>query len=181
MSAADSSLTVQTRERERIERSLSRLDRLARLLDDQFELPLVKYRVGLDPLLGLIPGGGDWVTWFVSLYILFEALRLRIPTRLLFGIGLNVTTDLILGYVPGVGDVVDAVFKANRRSVDLITQHFDGRRDPRAPERITIPETALESARSGMERWPVAVLLVVAFTVLAAVPIVLVWWAVRGT
>lgn len=181
MSAAESSLAVQTQERERIERSLSRLNRLARLLDDQFELPLVKYRVGLDPLLGLIPGGGDWVTWFVSLYILFEALRLRIPTRLLFGIGLNVTTDLILGYVPGVGDLADAVFKANRRSVDLITQHFHGRRDPRAPERITIPETALDSLRSGIERWPVALLLVVGFTILAAVPLALIWWALQGS
>lgn len=180
MNDPKTALTKTTAERERIERSLSRLDRLAKLMDDQFELPVVKYRIGLDPLLGLIPGGGDWVTWIVSLYVLFEALLLRVPLKVLVGIGATVTTDLVLGYAPGVGDLADVVFKANRRSVRIVTEYFEGQKDPRAPERVKIPETALQKPRSGPERWIVGIFLVALFTALAAVPIVLLWWLLRG-
>lgn len=176
----DAALVVRTKEKQRIEKALSRLDRLAHLLDDQFELPLVKTRIGLDPIIGLIPGGGDWVTWVVSLYILFEAVLLRVPLKVIARIGTNVTADLLLGYAPGVGDVADVFFKANRRSVGAIIDHFDGKNDPRAPERVKIPETALEKPRSGFERWPVALFLVALFTALAAVPILVIWWLLQG-
>jgi hypothetical protein len=166
---------VRTEDRERIARSLGRLDRLARLMDDQFELPLVKYKVGLDPLIGLIPGGGDWATWFVSLYILFEALRLQVPAKVLFGIGWNITLDLILGYAPGVGDLADFVFKANRRSVRIIFDHFDAKPKRRA-ELIDVPESALTKPKAGAERWLVGLLLLALFTALAAVPIAVLWW-----
>jgi hypothetical protein len=175
MSQDDQQL-VRVKERERIERSLGRLDRLARLMDDQFELPIVKYKIGLDPLIGLIPGGGDWVTWFVSLYILLEALRLRVPSRVLFGIGWNITADLLLGYVPGVGDLADVAFKANRRSVRIIFDHFEAKPKRRTPEVIDVPETALDKPKSGAERWLVGLLLVALFTALAAVPLVALWW-----
>lgn len=175
MSEDDTQL-VRVKERERIERSLGRLDRLARLMDDQFELPLVKYRIGLDPLIGLIPGGGDWVTWFVSLYIVLEALRLRVPAKVLFGIGWNVTMDLIVGYVPGIGDLADAVFKANRRSVKIIFEHFDAKPNRRTSEIIDVPQTAVDKPKSGPERFLVALLLVVLFTAVAAVPILALWW-----
>ncbi len=167
-------------EREKIERSLGRLDRLATLMDDQFELPIIKRRIGLDPLIGLIPGGGDWVTWMVSLYILLEALVLRVPISVLARIGANVTADLVIGYVPGVGDLADAAFKANRRSVRAIAEYFDGQRDPRAPDQLRIPESALTKPRAGPERWPVAIFLVVLFTSLAAVPLVFLWWVLQG-
>lgn len=167
-------------EQQKIERALTRLDRLARLLDDQFELPLVKVRVGLDPMIGLIPGGGDWVTWCVSIYILLEAVLLRAPLRVLARIGSIVTFDLLLGYAPGVGDFADVLFKANRRSVRLLTEHFGGRHDPRAPDRIVVADDALDRPRAGFERWPFSVFLVIVFTTLAALPLALIWWLLQG-
>ena len=155
---------------------LTRLDRLARLLDDQFELPLVKVRVGLDPIIGLIPGGGDWATWIVSLYILLEAVTLRVPLRVLAKIGSVVTLDLLIGYAPGVGDLLDVVFKANRRSVQLLMEHFGARYDARAPDRIVVSDDALERPRAGFERWPFAIILIVVFTAMAILPIAVLWW-----
>ena len=174
--SSDDTQMVRVKERERIERSLGRLDRLARLMDEQFELPIIKTRIGLDPIIGLIPGGGDWVTWFVSLYIILEGLRLRLPAKVLFGIGWNVTLDLILGYAPGVGDLADVVFKANRRSVKLIFDHFDAKPKRRTTEVIDVPETAVDKPKSGPERFLVALLLVAVFTALAAIPLVALWW-----
>ena len=168
------------RERDRVERALARLDRLARLMDDQFELPLVKTRIGLDPLIGLIPGGGDWVAWVVSIYVLLEALFLRVPLRVLFGIGFNATADLLLGYVPGVGDVIDIVFKANRRSVNLLFEHFEARPRREARARVEIPESALQKPKSGPERWLFGAVLIAALSAVAIAPLVLLWFLLSG-
>lgn len=177
----ETTLAVRDKEQVRIERALGRLDRLARLMDDQFELPIVKVRFGLDPLIGLIPGGGDWVSWTVSLYILFEALRLRVPVRVLFAIGWHSTADLVIGYVPGVGDLADVAYKANRRSVKLIMEWFDASRSTRARDTFDVPKSALQKPKAGPERWLFAAVLVAVLTALAAVPIVLLWWWLSGS
>ena len=41
------------------EARLTRLRRLSRVLDAQWSIPGTRYRVGLDGLVGLIPGVGD--------------------------------------------------------------------------------------------------------------------------
>lgn len=167
-------------EQRKLERALTRLDRLARLMDDQFEIPIVRVRVGLDPIIGLIPGGGDWVTWVVTMYILLEALRLHVPLPILLKIGWNATADLILGYVPGVGDVADIWFKANRRSVKLLMEWFDAEQNPRARDMIVVPKTAVTKPKAGASRWIVGAVLVLVLTAFAALPWVLIWWVFFG-
>lgn len=130
-------------EREDIARALKRLDRIAHLMDDQFELPLIKKRIGLDPIIGLIPGGGDWVVWFVSVMIFLQAHRLGVPNSLLLKMAANIAIDLLGGYVPGVGDVFDAAFKANKRNVELIHAHFGGAPQLDSPLPMKIPAHAL--------------------------------------
>jgi len=176
----ETKLALRDKEQQRIERALARLNGLARLMDDQFELPLVRVRFGLDPLIGLIPGGGDWVSWTVSMYILFEAIRLRVPARVLVGIGWNATADLVLGYAPGIGDVADMVFKANRRSVRLLMNWFEAKQNPRAPDTIDVPTVALDKPKSGPERWLIGIGLVTVFTVLASMPLLLLYWLFSG-
>ena len=159
-------------ERKKIERSLSRLSKLATLLDDQFELPIIKQRIGLDPIIGLIPGVGDWVSWVVSVYIIWESLRLKVPLKILFGIGKNITFDFILGYVPGVGDVMDIVIKANKRSVSLLLNHFDASPITKEVETITLPVTATQKPTSpAIIRYPLGLGLIFFFFLLALIPI----------
>ncbi len=161
-------------ERAALETSLGRLDRLARLMDDQFELPLVRYRIGLDPILGIIPGGGDWVTWVVGVYIFWEALGMDIPRRKLARMVYNLVVDLIGGYVPGVGDVFDAIFKANRKNVDLLLDHYGATRTggtPRLPAELPAKRTSSTALRYLAGFGVVLVLLGV-----AALPFVLIWW-----
>lgn len=169
--------TLSKFERQKIERSLSRLSKLATLLDDQFELPIIKRRIGLDPIIGLIPGVGDWISWVVSVYIIWESLRLKVPLKVLFGIGRNITMDFMLGYVPGVGDIIDVLVKANKRSVSLLLKHFDASPLTQEVETtlspiITLPPTATEKATSSaIVRYPLGIGLIFFFFILASIPL----------
>lgn len=167
-------LTPPTRD---LERSLGRLNSLARLMDDQFEVPVLKVRLGLDPLIGAIPGGGDWVTWLVSIYILWEAMRLGAPIPVLLKMAWNLSLDLLAGYIPIVGDLADVAIKANRRNVDLVLAHFGASGQPSQPEIIVVPTTAM--ARPRPNRAAAVALLVVltaGLFALAAVPVALMYY-----
>jgi hypothetical protein len=106
-------------------RRVERLRHLAHLLDDRFAIPGTRYRIGLDGLIGLVPGIGDAVTTLLSLYILLEAHRLGVPISKLGRMGINVGLDAALGAVPLVGDVFDVAWKANRRNLGLLLDHLD--------------------------------------------------------
>lgn len=97
----------------------ARLKRLAWLLDSAIPLP-GGYHIGLDGLVGLVPGLGDVVAALLSSYIVVEAARLRVPASALLRMGLNVALELIIGAVPVAGDLFDFAFKANERNVRLL-------------------------------------------------------------
>lgn len=98
------------------------LERLSWLMDDLFRVPILGWRVGLDPLVGLIPGVGDTATTLASLYILTSAVRYRVPKVTLLRMGLNLAIDYAVGALPLVGDLFDAWWKSNQRNVDLLRQ-----------------------------------------------------------
>ena len=98
------------------------LDRLGWLMDDLFRVPVLGWRVGLDPLIGLIPipGLGDTATSLVSFYILAAAVRYRVPKITLARMGLNIGIDFAVGSLPLVGDLFDAWWKSNQRNLELL-------------------------------------------------------------
>lgn len=103
---------------------LARLRRLARLLDSAIGIPGTRFRVGLDGLFGLVPGGGDMAMGLVSLYIVNEARKMGLPQHKLLRMLGNVALDVAAGSVPIVGDLVDMAFKANLRNLDIIEEHL---------------------------------------------------------
>lgn len=96
------------------------IERLSWLMDDLFRVPVLGWRVGLDAIVGLIPGFGDTATTLVSFYILTSAVRYRVPKVTLMRMGLNLGLDYVLGALPLVGDLFDAWFKSNQKNVDLL-------------------------------------------------------------
>lgn len=102
---------------------LARMRALSRLLDNSISLP-GGYRIGIDPLIGLIPGVGDLLTSTLSAWFIYDAARLGLPKRILFRMALNVAVESLLGFIPLVGDLVDAVWKANARNMRLVEQHY---------------------------------------------------------
>ncbi len=98
------------------------LERLSWLMDDLVKIPGLNWRVGLDALVGLIPGFGDAATSLVSFYILASAVRYRVPKITLLRMGLNLGIDYLVGSLPFVGDLFDAWWKSNQRNVTLLSE-----------------------------------------------------------
>ncbi len=96
------------------------LERLGWLMDDLFRVPGLGWRVGLDALVGLIPGVGDTATTLASLYILTSAVRYRVPKVTLLRMGLNLGIDYAVGALPLVGDLFDAWWKSNQKNIELL-------------------------------------------------------------
>lgn len=103
-----------------IVRTMRRLKIIARLMDNVWAIPFTNFRVGLDPLIGLLPVGGDAAGLAVSLYIVQQAYRLGAPREVLFRMLANVAIDSGLGLVPLAGDAFDAIFKANILNYNLL-------------------------------------------------------------
>ena len=101
-------------------RRFRRLQRLARLLDSEFQLPGTRWRIGLDPLIGLVPGIGDTAGAAISLWLIAEAGRLGVPSATLLKMLLNVLVDTTVGSIPLLGDIFDAGYKANLRNLELL-------------------------------------------------------------
>jgi hypothetical protein len=99
--------------------------RLAHALDDLFRIPGTSIRFGLDPLLGLIPGGGDIAGGAMASYIILTAARFGAPPSVLLRMTGNVMIDTLLGTIPLVGDLFDAGWKANKRNALLLQQFVD--------------------------------------------------------
>lgn len=105
------------------QRRRKRLEKLAWLLDSSIRLP-GGFRVGLDGIIGLIPGIGDLVGAALSSYIVLEAAKLKLPFRLLARMTLNILIELVIGIVPIFGDMFDFAFKANLRNVRILNAHL---------------------------------------------------------
>ena len=108
----------------RVSRRLERLRRLAQLYDTGMRIPGTQFRVGLDPLIGLLPGAGDLIGAGVALWIVLEAARLGASGFVVLRMLLNVAIDTIGGAIPVAGDVFDAVWKANLMNVGLLERHL---------------------------------------------------------
>lgn len=107
--------------------TLDALRRYAVLLDSQFRVPGTNIRFGLDAIVGLIPGIGDISTPVFAAVLLLQGVRMRLPIVVQARMVLNAAIDMLFGFVPVLGDLVDIGFKANLRNLALLERH--ARRD----------------------------------------------------
>jgi hypothetical protein len=137
--------------------------RWAVLLDSAFAIPGLGVRVGLDPILGLIPGVGDLTTPVFTLLLVATGLRMRVPFVVLARMVLNAGVDALFGLVPVVGDFVDFGWKANLKNLELLERH-------------TVPGTPASPADARFVAVGLALLLLVGC--LALLPIVIAAWVI---
>jgi hypothetical protein len=103
--------------------TLQRLRTLSHLLDNAIAIPGTRFRVGLDPILGLVPGAGDFLGAALSVYIVIEAARFGLPQKTLTQMVTNLVLDSVGGSLPVLGDIFDATWKANSRNLALLEAH----------------------------------------------------------
>jgi len=140
---------------------LQRLRDLSHLLDDSIRVPGTEFRVGVEPLIGLLPVVGDGFGLAVSTYVFAVAVRAGVPRATLGRIAFVLWLDAVVGSVPLVGDLFDAYWKANLRSTALIDA------------RLADPASAAADRRYLRRLAAVAVAVTVVVVVLL---VALVWW-----
>ncbi len=96
------------------------LEVISQLMDNQFQIPVIGWRFGLNAVIDLIPEFGDIATTVVALYILVSAVRYRVPKITLLRMGMNIAIYFVGGLVPFAGDVFDAWWKPNIRNINLL-------------------------------------------------------------
>jgi len=104
--------------------TLNRIRKLSRLMDTSIRIPLTGFRIGIDPIIGLVPGAGDLVSSAFSAYIIFLATRFGIPRQDLAKMVFNVGLEAVVGTVPLIGDLFDAFYKSNIRNLAILEQHL---------------------------------------------------------
>ena len=114
---------------------LERMRFLSRLLDNSIPLP-GGWRIGLDPLIGLVPVAGDFVASTLSVWLIYDAARLGLPKRVLGRMTLNVLVEAAFGSIPLLGDIFDAAWKANARNMRLVEMHYTPALRERVPRKL---------------------------------------------
>lgn len=112
--------------------AVGRIAALAHLLDSAIPIPGTNRRIGIDALLGLIPGVGDVVSAALSSYIIWEARQLGLPRWKIARMVGNLALDTTVGAVPLIGDLFDMAYKANQRNLRIVIEHLErtGRMGP---------------------------------------------------
>ena len=108
-----------------------RLKAYAHLLDSAIRLP-GGFRIGLDGIVGLVPGIGDLLGAGLSGYLIYGAYRLNIPRRVIARMIINTILETVIGTIPVAGDIFDFAFKANERNARLLHAALDARHAKRA-------------------------------------------------
>jgi hypothetical protein len=97
--------------------------RVVVLMDMKFSI--LGFTFGLDPLLDIIPGFGDMLGACVSCYLFWIAFQLKVPTRLYVRMLWNIIVDYLLGLIPFINVVLDALYRANMKNFKLLEQYVD--------------------------------------------------------
>lgn len=108
---------------ERFEAVQARIARVTHVLDDLVPVPGTSQKVGIDPVIGLIPGVGDIVAALVGGWVIAEAARFGVPRIVLARMVVNLLVDLAIGLVPIIGDLFDIVSRSNSANLALFRRH----------------------------------------------------------
>ena len=108
---------------ERFRAAERRIGRVTHALDELVAVPGTSIRVGLDPVIGLIPVVGDAVAAVVGVWVIGEAARFGIPRLVLGRMAVNLIVDLAIGAIPFLGDLFDFAFRSNSANLGLFRRH----------------------------------------------------------
>jgi len=106
-------------------KELKWVERVTGIMDDSFKLPILNKRFGLDPIIGLIPGVGEAVSYSISSLMILSMVKHGASGRLAILMIGNLLIDSIIGAIPFLGDIFDFAKKANRKNLRLMQEHYE--------------------------------------------------------
>ena len=104
------------------EEKLLRLKLLSERLDNSIKIPGTNQKIGIDAIIGLIPILGDFIGVIFSTYIMYSGIKMGVSSKIVTKMATNIAIEFILGSIPIIGDIFDALWKANKRNVELIEE-----------------------------------------------------------
>lgn len=104
---------------------LEHIEKLAKMMDSQFALPGTQIRLGIDTLIGLIPGIGDTLSLGIAGYIVAHSAKMGVKKRTLTKMGYNIFVDWLIGLVPLIGDIFDVGWRGNNRNAALLRRSLE--------------------------------------------------------
>jgi hypothetical protein len=134
---------------------------LAKVMDAAITIPGTKISIGLDALLGFLPGIGDAISSAIGSYIIVIASHLGVSKAVLARMALNQGIDMLVGIVPFLGDMLDIGWKSNSRNAKLLEQALA---DPRA---------------AGRQSWAMVGGLILGLIALTVGTVALTWWLMQ--
>ena len=102
------------------------MEQLAYLMDGI--IPIGPWTIGIDPLLGLLPGVGDLIGAAISMAIVFRAVQAGIPRIAVARMMANIAFDTLIGAIPVVGDAFDFAYKSNLKNLRIYDEAVFNRR-----------------------------------------------------
>jgi hypothetical protein len=143
-------------------RGLHLLRRWARLFDSAFRIPGTNIRFGIDPLIGLVPGIGDLASPVLSLFMIWQGAKMRVPKVVLARMVFNAAIDALSGAVPVVGDLFDFGWKATEWNLALLERH------------------AMPGQRATSFDYVFVILCCLVIVAVAIIPLLLIWWGLNS-
>lgn len=108
-------------------------------MDDKFRIPGTRFRFGLDPLINLVPFLGDIIGFAVSFVLVYVMWRNGASRKLVMLMLINVLVDLTIGAIPGIGNIFDFFFKANKKNIILLREfYYEGKHQGKGNDILAI-------------------------------------------
>lgn len=104
--------------------TVKRLRQISRLLDNAITIPGTQVGIGLDPLMGLLPIGGDMIGLMFSIYIIIESARLGVSKSTIGRMIVNIIIDGLVGAIPMLGDIFDVAWTANKYNMKMLEEYL---------------------------------------------------------
>ena len=152
---------------------LKKIKTISKVLDNAIAIPGTKYKVGLDPIIGLVPAIGDYLTLIVSAYIVFEAASLGAKQDTLIKMATNILLDSLAGSVPVAGDLFDVAWKANQKNIDLLEKDLPQLKEGNSKN------TEIQEVETEKVDWKPIILIFGAIAVVIAVSSAIFLWLLR--
>lgn len=119
---------AKAREQKPTHPAIERVRKLATLMDSALTIPVIRKKIGLDPVLSALPGAGDVVSALIALYPLYVAYELGLSRQVMTRMGVNVALDVLIGLVPVAGDIADVFWKSNLRNLEILEAEYEKHR-----------------------------------------------------